>query len=240
MFYRRLIGREPHRPTRVTNTLAKFDGRSRRFSCRISLPAKPSSPPRARRQSPRFVLVASFRRPHLFACGLAFVHSFERQAPPLRGLNFQNSSAQSGGNMEGKEVRFGVGGSTLTAVVTSNTATGSYNSMHDSYMSLGGMILELRRSKCKQPLLQPHDWTSDDGGQVRLGDSCTLVRRSIWPSAEDAVFVGNSADPFFFVWDSTHDLFDNDGGIELPSRPGPRPGAGTIAFWKVKRLTQSP
>jgi K+-transporting ATPase ATPase A chain len=43
--------------------------------------------------------------------------------------------------MEGKEVRFGIGGSTLTAVVTSNTATGSNNSMHDSYTSLGGMVL---------------------------------------------------------------------------------------------------
>ena len=43
--------------------------------------------------------------------------------------------------MEGKEVRFGIGGSTLAAVVTSNTATGSYNSMHDSYTSLGGMVL---------------------------------------------------------------------------------------------------
>ena len=43
--------------------------------------------------------------------------------------------------MEGKEARFGIGGSTLTAVVTSNTATGSYNSMHDSYTSLGGMVL---------------------------------------------------------------------------------------------------
>ena len=45
------------------------------------------------------------------------------------------------GNMEGKEVRFGVAGSALTAVVTSNTATGSYNSMHDSFSSLGGMVL---------------------------------------------------------------------------------------------------
>jgi len=43
--------------------------------------------------------------------------------------------------MEGKEVRFGIGGSSLTAVVTSNTATGSNNSMHDSYTSLGGMVL---------------------------------------------------------------------------------------------------
>jgi K+-transporting ATPase ATPase A chain len=43
--------------------------------------------------------------------------------------------------MEGKEVRFGIGGSALTAVVTSNTATGSNNSMHDSYTSLGGLVL---------------------------------------------------------------------------------------------------
>jgi K+-transporting ATPase ATPase A chain len=43
--------------------------------------------------------------------------------------------------MEGKEVRFGIAGSALTAVVTSNAATGSYNSMDDSYTSLGGMVL---------------------------------------------------------------------------------------------------
>jgi K+-transporting ATPase ATPase A chain len=39
--------------------------------------------------------------------------------------------------MEGKEVRFGVGESVLTAIVTSNTSTGSYNSMHDSFQPLG-------------------------------------------------------------------------------------------------------
>ena len=46
-----------------------------------------------------------------------------------------------GGNMEGKEVRFGVGGSVLAAVVTSNGATGSYNSMHDSFQPLGVAVL---------------------------------------------------------------------------------------------------
>jgi K+-transporting ATPase ATPase A chain len=45
-----------------------------------------------------------------------------------------------GGNMEGKEVRFGVSGSVLAAVVTSNGATGSYNSMHDSFQPIGGMV----------------------------------------------------------------------------------------------------
>lgn len=42
-----------------------------------------------------------------------------------------------GGNMEGTEIRFGIGGSALAAVVTSNGATGSYNSMHDSFQPLG-------------------------------------------------------------------------------------------------------
>ena len=42
--------------------------------------------------------------------------------------------------MEGKEVRFGITTSVLTAVTTSNGATGSYNSMHDSYTPIGGMV----------------------------------------------------------------------------------------------------
>jgi len=42
--------------------------------------------------------------------------------------------------MEGKEVRFGVGDSVLTAIVTSNTSTGSYNSMHDSYQPIGVLV----------------------------------------------------------------------------------------------------
>ena len=42
--------------------------------------------------------------------------------------------------MEGKEVRFGVGGSALAAVVTSNGATGSYNAMHDSFQPLGVLV----------------------------------------------------------------------------------------------------
>jgi K+-transporting ATPase ATPase A chain len=78
----------------------------------------------------------------LFGGGLAFVQHFEQRPDPrLPCVDFRNTRLQSGGNMEGKEVRFGIGGSTLAAVVTSNTATGSYNSMHDSYTSLGGMVL---------------------------------------------------------------------------------------------------
>jgi potassium-transporting ATPase potassium-binding subunit len=78
----------------------------------------------------------------LFVCGLIFVHHFEQRGiANIGNVDFRNSRLQSGGNMEGKEVRFGIGGSTHPAVVTSNTATGSNNSMHDSYTSLGGMVL---------------------------------------------------------------------------------------------------
>jgi K+-transporting ATPase ATPase A chain len=61
----------------------------------------------------------------LFVAGLAVCDLAERSVPPqLGGLGIY------GGNMEGKEVRFGIGGSVLAAVVTSNGATGSYNAMH--------------------------------------------------------------------------------------------------------------
>jgi potassium-transporting ATPase potassium-binding subunit len=49
------------------------------------------------------------------------------------------SATQSGGNMEGKEVRFGIGSSALFATITTGTSTGAVNSMHDSYTPLGGL-----------------------------------------------------------------------------------------------------
>ena len=71
----------------------------------------------------------------LFVAGLVVCDLAEQAVPPqLAGLGV------AGGNMEGKEVRFGVGGSVLAAVVTSNGATGSYNSMHDSFQPLGVLV----------------------------------------------------------------------------------------------------
>ncbi|WP_448950690.1 potassium-transporting ATPase subunit KdpA [Labrys neptuniae] len=68
----------------------------------------------------------------LFITGLVLCDAAESAAPShLAEFNL------IGGNMEGKEVRFGPAGSALAAVVTSNGATGSYNSMHDSYQPLG-------------------------------------------------------------------------------------------------------
>ena len=76
-----------------------------------------------------FVMVA------LFMIGLAVCDLAETAAPSqLADLHI------TGGNMEGKEVRFGVGESVLTAVVTSNTSTGSYNSMHDSFQPIGVLV----------------------------------------------------------------------------------------------------
>src|SRR6266542_4313657 len=48
--------------------------------------------------------------------------------------------AQAGGNMEGKEVRFGIGASGTFAASTTGTSTGSVNSFHDSYTAVGGMV----------------------------------------------------------------------------------------------------
>jgi K+-transporting ATPase ATPase A chain len=78
----------------------------------------------------------------LFTAGLLFCGWAEQHGNPLlpHALNTRASAAQAGGNMEGKEVRFGITGSVLTAVTTSNGATGSYNSMHDSYTPIGGMV----------------------------------------------------------------------------------------------------
>jgi K+-transporting ATPase ATPase A chain len=71
----------------------------------------------------------------LFVGGLTVCDMAEAANPPqLASLHV------AGGNMEGKEVRFGVGDSVLTAVVTSNGATGSYDSMHDSYQPLGVLV----------------------------------------------------------------------------------------------------
>jgi len=56
------------------------------------------------------------------------------------GVDQSPSGLQTGGNMEGKEVRFGIYGSTLFAVPTTAVSCGAVNSMHDSYTPLGGMV----------------------------------------------------------------------------------------------------
>ncbi|STR25797.1 potassium-transporting ATPase subunit A [Janthinobacterium lividum] len=79
----------------------------------------------------------------IFVVMTAGVMSAEQQANPslqTLGVDQQASSLQSGGNMEGKETRFGISSSTLFAAVTTAASCGAVNSMHDSYMPLGGMV----------------------------------------------------------------------------------------------------
>jgi K+-transporting ATPase ATPase A chain len=62
--------------------------------------------------------------------------------PATTGLNVDQSASnfQPGGNMEGKEVRFGITGSALWATATTGASNGSVNSMHDSFTPLGGLM----------------------------------------------------------------------------------------------------
>jgi len=77
----------------------------------------------------------------LFLAGVVSAYWAESRGNPLlAGANQQVSATQPGGNMEGKEVRFGIANSTLWATVTTDTSCGAVNSMHDSYTPLGGMI----------------------------------------------------------------------------------------------------
>jgi K+-transporting ATPase ATPase A chain len=70
------------------------------------------------------------------------VWSEQRGNPALTtlGVDQQASSLQAGGNMEGKEVRFGIVNSALWATVTTAASNGSVNSMHDSFTPLGGLV----------------------------------------------------------------------------------------------------
>jgi len=56
------------------------------------------------------------------------------------GVDQAQTNINPGGNMEGKEVRFGIANSALWATVTTSASNGSVNSMHDSFMPLGGMV----------------------------------------------------------------------------------------------------
>ncbi|MHB8104757.1 MAG: potassium-transporting ATPase subunit KdpA [Dehalococcoidales bacterium] len=72
----------------------------------------------------------------------ASITAEQRGNPAITGLNVNQSasSIQSGGNMEGKEVRFGAANSALWAVATTGASSGSVNSMHDSFTALGGLV----------------------------------------------------------------------------------------------------
>jgi len=77
----------------------------------------------------------------LFLAGVTVAYWAESRGNPLlAGTNQQVTATQPGGNMEGKEVRFGMAASTLFATVTTDASCGAINGWHDSYTPLGGMV----------------------------------------------------------------------------------------------------
>src|SRR5262252_550852 len=77
----------------------------------------------------------------LFLAGVTTAYWAEAHGNPLMaGTNQQATAMQAGGNMEGKEVRFGIANSALFATVTTDASCGAVNGMHDSFTPLGGMV----------------------------------------------------------------------------------------------------
>ena len=77
----------------------------------------------------------------LWFAGVLTCYYAESQPNPLfHGVDQRVTVNSSGGNMEGKEVRFGIANSALFATVTTDASCGAVNSMHDSFMPLGGMV----------------------------------------------------------------------------------------------------
>jgi len=79
----------------------------------------------------------------LFIAGVLVATPAEQAGNPLvaaQGVDIQASALQAGGNMEGKETRFGIGASALFAVVTTAASCGAVNAMHDSFTPLGGAV----------------------------------------------------------------------------------------------------
>jgi K+-transporting ATPase ATPase A chain len=77
----------------------------------------------------------------LWFAGVVVAYSAEARGNPLlAGVDQRATTMQSGGNMEGKEVRFGIANSALFATVTTDASCGAINGWHDSYTPLGGMV----------------------------------------------------------------------------------------------------
>jgi K+-transporting ATPase ATPase A chain len=79
----------------------------------------------------------------LFFGGVSVTYWSEARGNPIhaaRGVNVTASAGQPGGNMEGKEVRFGIANSALFATITTDASCGAVNAMHDSFTPLGGLV----------------------------------------------------------------------------------------------------
>jgi len=79
----------------------------------------------------------------LFVAGVSVTYWAESAGNPALaalGVDGNATALQAGGNMEGKEVRFGIANSALFATVTTDASCGAVNAMHDSLMPLGGLV----------------------------------------------------------------------------------------------------
>ena len=79
----------------------------------------------------------------LFAAGVTTAYWAEARGNPIhaaRGVDVAATAVNPGGNMEGKETRFGIVNSALFATVTTDASCGAVNSMHDSFTPIGGMV----------------------------------------------------------------------------------------------------
>jgi K+-transporting ATPase ATPase A chain len=79
----------------------------------------------------------------MFLMGVFVAYPSEQAGNPMLaklGVESAATGAQSGGNMEGKETRFGIASSALFATVTTDASCGAVNSWHDSYTPLGGLV----------------------------------------------------------------------------------------------------
>jgi len=77
----------------------------------------------------------------LFLAGVTTAYWAESRGNPLlTGVDQRVSALQSGGNMEGKDVRFGIANTALWATVTTDASCGAINGWHDSFTPLGGMV----------------------------------------------------------------------------------------------------
>jgi K+-transporting ATPase ATPase A chain len=79
----------------------------------------------------------------LFFAGATTAYWAEARGNPIhaaKGIDLATTEVNPGGNMEGKEVRFGIASSALYATITTAASCGAVNSMHDSYTPLGGLV----------------------------------------------------------------------------------------------------
>jgi K+-transporting ATPase ATPase A chain len=79
----------------------------------------------------------------LWLAGVVVAYHYEQKGTPVlakAGIELTPTATQTGGNMEGKESRFGIADSALFATITTDASCGAVNSMHDSFTPLGGLV----------------------------------------------------------------------------------------------------